>query len=399
MNSQSDSNSTLLDGASSPVAPIKVAVVEDNDTVRTALTAIVRMAPDLSLCAAFPDAESAEEGMKKVVPDVVLMDAFLPGKSGIECTRWLHAEMPLTRVIMLSIEEDSRTVFHALEAGASGYLLKPTEPVRILDAIREVHLGGTPMAREVARCLARVLRNRSESAPGPVAPLQAEQTAAPAGESISAKILGELLANWDQEVQSVCRGMGDRLLELFCKWGGGHDAKSEAGLVNMLPMESGDVAIADIGDVVRDLARILVPKKFAVVTIEVHGSPESFGMPVSLIRALLVPLIRSASRAIAAGGSDEWPGRIHISALPVGSGKGVRVAVDDSGLPWELPAAEIERLLKTEPSKKEHLSERLQLLHCARSVVDGFGGEVRVGDSSLGGARVEMALSFNGVLP
>ena len=390
MNSQSDSNSTLLDGESSPGAPIKVAVVEDNDTVRTALTAIVRMAPDLSLCAAFPDAESAVEGLKKVVPDVVLMDAFLPGKSGIECTRWLHAEMPMTRVIMLSIEEDSRMVFHALEAGASGYLLKPTEPVRILDAIREVHLGGTPMAREVVRSLARVLRSRAECGSG---------AAASPIEPITSKSLGELLANWDQEVQSVCRGMGDRLLELFCKWGGGAGSKNGEGVENLGPVEEGDVAIADIGDVVRDLARILVPRKLAVVTIEVHGSPESFGMPVSLIRALFVPLIRSASRAIAAGGPNEWPGRIHLSALPVGSGKGVRVAVDDSGSPWELPAEEIEELLKAEPSKKERLPERLQLLRCARTVVDGFGGEVRVSDSRLGGARVEMALSFNGMLP
>ena len=223
--------------------------------------------------------------------------------------------------------------------------------------------------------------------------------AAPSGESISPKSLGELLANWDHEVQSVCRGMGDRLLELFCKWGGGNAAKSEAGLGNMLPIEAGDVAIADIGDAVHDLARILVPKKLAVVTIEVHGSPESFGMPVSLIRALFVPLIRSASRAIAACGPSEWPGRIQLSALPVGSGKGVRVAVDDSGVPWELPVEEVERLLRSEPSKRDRLPERLQLLRCTQSVVDGFGGEVLVSDSSLGGARVEMAFSFNGVLP
>lgn len=399
MNSHSDSNSALMDGESSPSAPIRVAVVEDNDTVRTALTAIVRMAPDLALCAAFPDAESAVEGLKKVEPDVVLMDAFLPGKSGIECTRWLHAEMPLTRVIMLSIEEDSRTVFHALEAGASGYLLKPTEPVRILDAIREVHLGGTPMAREVARSLARVLRNRTEGNTASPVSSQAQTPEVPHVESHSGKSLSDLLAHWDLEVQSACRGMGDRLLELFCKLGGGNGCKSLDTPEGGGALEPADVAIADIGDVVRGLARILVPKKLAVVTIEVHGSAESFGMPVSLIRALFVPLIRSAARAIAAAGPGEWPGRIHLSALPVGSGKGVRVAVDDSGMPWELPADEVERLLRAKFDSKEQVCERVQLLRCAQSVVEGFCGEVRVSDSSLGGARVEMALSFNGILP
>jgi hypothetical protein len=160
-----------------------------------------------------------------------------------------------------------------------------------------------------------------------------------------------------------------------------------------------DVAVADIGDVVRDLSRILVPKKLAVVTIEVHGSPETFGMPVSLIRALFVPLIRSAARAIVTDEASGNIGRIHISAVPVGSGGGVRVAVDDSGAAWGMAMEEAMRLLRVDAKKQQVFPERIQLLRCALAIVDGFGGEMRVCESALGGARVEMALSFNGMLP
>jgi len=81
----------------------------------------------------------------------VLMDINLPQMSGVECVRQLRQRLPNTRIIMLTIEENSRRVFESLAAGASGYLVKNLPPEEILESIREVHRGGAPMSSQIAR--------------------------------------------------------------------------------------------------------------------------------------------------------------------------------------------------------------------------------------------------------
>ena len=81
----------------------------------------------------------------------VLMDIQLPGMSGIACTAALKQKLPALRVMMLTVYEDSDAIFDALKAGASGYLLKRSGPVRLLEAIKELHQGGAPMTSEIAR--------------------------------------------------------------------------------------------------------------------------------------------------------------------------------------------------------------------------------------------------------
>jgi DNA-binding NarL/FixJ family response regulator len=99
----------------------------------------------------YPDAETALADIPESPPDVVLMDINLPGMNGIECVARLHAAMPELKIIMLTVFEDSERVFDSLSAGAFGYLVKSNRPAKILQAIREVYEGGSPMSGHIAR--------------------------------------------------------------------------------------------------------------------------------------------------------------------------------------------------------------------------------------------------------
>ena len=130
---------------------IKVAIVEDDEGIRTSLASLIRRAPALKLAGDYPDAETALEEIPRHPPDVVLMDINLPGMNGVECVRQLKAAMPAVQFLMLTVYEDSESLFNSLKAGASGYLLKRTASARLLDAIRDVYAGGSPMTPQLAR--------------------------------------------------------------------------------------------------------------------------------------------------------------------------------------------------------------------------------------------------------
>jgi DNA-binding NarL/FixJ family response regulator len=132
---------------------IRVAIVEDNDSIRESLALILDGSPGLRCHGAWRTAEAALENLPRKPADVVLMDINLPGQSGIECVRQLKAMLPKLQIIMLTIEDDSQKVFESLKAGASGYLIKNLPPMQILAAVEEVHRGGSPMSSQIARML------------------------------------------------------------------------------------------------------------------------------------------------------------------------------------------------------------------------------------------------------
>lgn len=100
------------------------------------------------------------KGLSDAAPDVVLMDIHLPGQSGIECVARLRRLLPLTQVIMLTVEEDTERVFESLKAGATGYLVKHVTPEEILQAVAEVHDGGAPMSSHIARRVVTAFQQR-----------------------------------------------------------------------------------------------------------------------------------------------------------------------------------------------------------------------------------------------
>jgi DNA-binding NarL/FixJ family response regulator len=131
--------------------PITVAIVEDDNGVRESLAALIKGTPGFQCLNKFPNAELALKELPRNWPDVVIMDINLPRQSGIECVAKLKALKPKLQILIFTVFEDSNEVFKALMAGASGYLMKDTPPAEILDAINEVHRGGSPMSGLIAR--------------------------------------------------------------------------------------------------------------------------------------------------------------------------------------------------------------------------------------------------------
>ena len=130
---------------------ITVAIVEDVDDIREGLASLIETSEGVDHACSFSNAEDALEKLSKDPVDVVLMDIHLPQMDGIECVRQLKLKQPNMQFIMSTIFEDDESIFKALKVGALGYLLKKAEPTKILEAIKEIVAGGSPMSMQIAR--------------------------------------------------------------------------------------------------------------------------------------------------------------------------------------------------------------------------------------------------------
>ena len=130
---------------------INVAIVEDNDTIREGLSALVNGTTGYKSVGAYRDCESFLAKLETLDVNVVLMDIALPGMNGIEGVKEAKKLKSDIDILMLTIYEDSEKVFDALCAGACGYLVKKTPPSKLLEAIKDVYEGGSPMSSQIAR--------------------------------------------------------------------------------------------------------------------------------------------------------------------------------------------------------------------------------------------------------
>lgn len=140
---------------------IDVAIVEDLEEIREALRVLINGSQGFSCTHVFSDAEHAMQHLPMLKPDVALVDIHLPGLNGIECVQDLKDQMPGTQFMMCTVYDDDDHIFDALKAGATGYILKRTSPAQILEAIRELHSGGSPMSSEVARRVINSIQKKS----------------------------------------------------------------------------------------------------------------------------------------------------------------------------------------------------------------------------------------------
>jgi DNA-binding NarL/FixJ family response regulator len=140
---------------------ISVCVVDDNRELRNALEEILSMSEGYKCIGTIGTAEDAVNQIPILKPDVVLMDINLGSEeSGIDCVRVLKPRIPDTNFMMCTVYEEDEKIFEALSAGASGYILKKTDPTRMLEAIRELYEGGAPMSSQIARKVVAAFRQK-----------------------------------------------------------------------------------------------------------------------------------------------------------------------------------------------------------------------------------------------
>lgn len=135
---------------------IKIAIVEDNNTLRSSLESMFSRTDGMRCVASLNNLLNVVAEIGASLPDIILMDIGLPNISGIEGVRTVKTHFPHIQVLMFTVFDDDENIFDAIRAGASGYLLKKTPPAEIVEAIRDLSHGGAPMTSSIAR---RVLQS------------------------------------------------------------------------------------------------------------------------------------------------------------------------------------------------------------------------------------------------
>jgi len=143
---------------------ISVCIVEDNKDLRNALEEIVSMSEGFKCIGTIGTAEDAVKHIPLLKPDVVLMDINLgTPENGIDVVRVLKPRIPAINFMMCTVYEEDEKIFEALSAGANGYILKKTNPARLLEAIRELYEGGAPMSSQIARKVVAAFQKQSDN--------------------------------------------------------------------------------------------------------------------------------------------------------------------------------------------------------------------------------------------
>jgi len=160
-----------------PKQVIRVAVVEDDVRLQRVLAEVLGSAPDCNCVGVFSSGATAIARVPPLKPDVVIQDINLPDISGVECVAQISPQLPQAQFIMLTVYQDTETIFQALAAGAHGYLVKPVMPKALLEAIREIRSGGVPMSRAIARHVIEFFRRPKPAPPAGKSPAEMNPSA------------------------------------------------------------------------------------------------------------------------------------------------------------------------------------------------------------------------------
>jgi DNA-binding NarL/FixJ family response regulator len=130
---------------------VRIAIFDDNKNIRESITMLLKTVQEFEIAGSFSHVLDCVDEVKECRPDVVLMDIEMPGMTGIEAVRLLKKEFPQIQVLMQTVFEDDDRVFDSICAGASGYILKNFLNTKLIDSIRELQYGGSPMSPSIAR--------------------------------------------------------------------------------------------------------------------------------------------------------------------------------------------------------------------------------------------------------
>lgn len=150
---------------------INLVIADDHGIVRQGLEALIATQPDMTLLAAAEDGDEAVQEAVIHKPDVVVLDIQMPGKNGVQAAAEIKEMLPDTKILVLTSFGDDQTVFAAVKAGAQGFLLKSSSPQELLQAIRDVDAGQTPLHPNVARKLLQEIEQSPDRLPLEVDPL------------------------------------------------------------------------------------------------------------------------------------------------------------------------------------------------------------------------------------
>src|SRR5580704_12127380 len=130
---------------------IRIVIVEDNSALRSSLESLFNRTEGMRTVASLTNLLNVVSEVGSALPDIILMDIGLPNISGIEGVRTVKTHFPAIQILMFTVFDDDENIFDAIRTGASGYLLKKTPPDEIVQAVRDLHLGGAPMTASIAR--------------------------------------------------------------------------------------------------------------------------------------------------------------------------------------------------------------------------------------------------------
>lgn len=151
------------------MSPLRLVIFEDNGDFRESLLHLFRFTPDVEVMGAFPDCSEVRQVVAKHKPEVVLMDIDMPGINGIDATAVVKEVSPSTQVVMLTVSEEEDRIFQALRNGATGYLLKKSGPDELVESVRLVYKGGSPMSPAIARKVLQFFHLNNTSLPNTAA--------------------------------------------------------------------------------------------------------------------------------------------------------------------------------------------------------------------------------------
>src|SRR5436309_7834597 len=142
--------------------PLRLLLVDDHALFREGLIALLSYQDDFTVVGEAEDGESALDQARALEPDIVLMDFELPGEDGVIATRRLKMEMPAVTVVMLTVHDDSQTLFEAIKAGAQGYLVKNVRSRELLEQLRGLARGEAAISRRMAARILAEIRGQPE---------------------------------------------------------------------------------------------------------------------------------------------------------------------------------------------------------------------------------------------